>query len=782
MDESFPHLVLQREEPITERRPSRPFIPVKPADPAAHAQSLRNRLEIAKTAATTDIGGFDDRLLFRFTVERGFDPDRLRNISNDIEVVSQEGDDVVVAFVSTAALESFESRLASLASGESVKYKEVLYALQGIDGWSADDRTGWALRQEGLPTTEPFSLDLELWPLEDLAEEREQLWKKFEAWLSKEKITVLDAVKHIGLSLYRVSCDRVQAAKFLQHRDVRTVDLPPRYGLDLRLVYSDIQSFPQIQPPPDNAPGLVVLDSGLTTGHPLLSPAVGDAQSFLPGKGAEDENGHGTLVAGIALYGDIESTLRNGNFSPRMRLFSGRILDEANSNNTGFVENQITEAVRYFKDQYGCRVFNLSFGDRNKPYLGKHIRGLSYILDTMSRQLNVLFIVSAGNVLGSQLTGDEWRTRYPDYLTETDWSIVEPAPALNVLTIGSLARYDQTTNSRRYSNDPADIPVAQRGQPSPFTRRGFSVGGAIKPDLVAYGGNWAVNTRAGTNKLVPNSGLGELSTYSGFIQGRLFADESGTSMAVPHIAHLAGQLLVEYPDTGSDLMRALLVAHATIPEASIDLFSDKDILRKVCGYGQPNGQALYRSFEDVTTLIATGGIANKHHHFYEIPVPDDFVSNGRRVREITVAMAYTPFVRSTRVAYKATRMDFRLIAANNIDHAAKMFNSATSREEYERIPELSSASVGPQARGKGTVQASTWRFKQFDKRAKLRNKRLFVVMTRNDFPWGESHSAAEERYALVVCMRDQENEEARLYTELRNRLQARARARARART
>ncbi len=31
-------------------------------------------------------------------------------------------------------------------------------------------------------------------------------------------------------------------------------------------------------------PGLVILDSGLTTGHPFLAPAVGDAQSFLPGK------------------------------------------------------------------------------------------------------------------------------------------------------------------------------------------------------------------------------------------------------------------------------------------------------------------------------------------------------------------------------------------------------------------------------------------------------------------------------------------------------------------
>lgn len=279
--------------------------------------------------------------------------------------------------------------------------------------------------------------------------------------------------------------------------------------------------------------------------------------------------------------------------------------------------------------------------------------------------------------------------------------------------------------------------------------------------------------------LVPNSGLGELSTHRGFAMGRLFADESGTSMAAPHVAHLAAGLLAEYPEADTNLIRALLVAHAEVPDASIELFPDKDVLRQVCGYGQTSVDALYRSLENSVTLVATERIANKRHHFYEIPVPGDFVSIGRRARELTVAMAHTPFVRSTRIAYKATRMDFRVVAVEDIDHAAAVFNRATDRDEYERIAELPRASVGPQARDKGTVQAATWRFTQFNNRSTLRNKRLFVVVTRNDFPGGEPHSAAEEPYALVVCLRDHENEEARLYTELRNRLQARARARAR---
>jgi len=282
MEESFPHLPLNREEPVTEKRPGgRPFF-VPPDDPPAHGRMLIERLERAIEQTDEDIGGFDDRRLFRFTVEKGFDPDTLSNVSPEIEFVSQEGDEIVVAFVSTAALESFEAKLTSLAKGERVSYKQVLFSLQSVDRWSPEDRTGWALGNEGFPDRAPFVLDIELFPREDHKEGREKLWKAFETWLNEYNIELIDSVKQPGLSLFRVLCNHQQADAILQHRDVRTVDLPPKYGLDLSLLRADIKDFPETPSPPDNAPGLVILDSGLTTGHPLLAPAVGDAQSFLP--------------------------------------------------------------------------------------------------------------------------------------------------------------------------------------------------------------------------------------------------------------------------------------------------------------------------------------------------------------------------------------------------------------------------------------------------------------------------------------------------------------------
>ena len=777
MERTFPHLPLVREAPVTEKRPGGAPRFKAPEDPAAHARGLQSRLDATIQQTAGDEGGFDERRLFRFTVEKGFDPESLRHISHEIEFVSQEQDEVVVAFVTSAALESFEARLSSMVKGEKVKYKQVLYAIKGMDGWSKQDRQGWALRNQGVPDEAPFVLDLELWPLEDQQDKRARLWEAFEQWLDESGINRLDSVKNAGLSLYRVQCDHGQTERLLRHRDVRTVDLPPRFGLDVHLLRADIQDIPPPPPPPENAPGITVLDSGLTTGHPLIAPAVGDAQSFLPGKDASDEHGHGTHVAGISLYDDVALCLQNKGFVPAFRIFSGRILDENNENSSGFVENHIDKAVRYFHNEYGCRIFNLSFGDRNKPYLGGHVKGLAYTLDVLSRELGVLFVVSAGNVLGSQLEGLEWRERYPGCLSEDDWAIVDPATALNVITVGSLARYDQSFNSQRWKDDPAEVPIARRDQPSPFTRHGPTVGDALKPDLMAYGGNWAVNTRAGANLLVPSSGLGELSTCMRFAAGELFAEESGTSMAAPHVAHLAAALLAEYPEADTNLVRALLLAHASIPEASQTLFEGSAELRRVCGYGSVDSNALFRSLENDVSLFASGDIANKTHHFYSIPIPDEYVSNGRRLRELTIAMAYTPYVRSTRISYKSTRIDFKVVAASDLESVTTMFNRATDREDYENIQELKNPDMGGRLRGKGTAQAATWRFFQFGGNSILRKNRLFVVVTRNDHSWGEPHSAAEESYALAVCLRDRSNQQARLYTELRNRLQARARVR-----
>lgn len=774
---SYPHIRIAREEPINPKRSRRGFSRSSPPqDPSAHGRTLLNSLHNATEQAKHDIGGFDERLLFKLSVERGFKPEDIEDIPG-IEVVSQEDENVLLAFASEQALGDFEARLSTLASGGKPKRKEILYALQGFDHWTEEDRKGWALKQEGLPDKDLFFLDVELWPMakQPLVQ---TLKAKFENWLKESGIEKKDVVSQPTLIMYRVQANRKTAALLLRHRDVRTVDLPPNYGLDRRLLSIEIQEIPEVQPPPENAPGVVILDSGLATGHPLLKAAIGDAQGFFPNGGdAFDDHGHGTCVAGIALYGDVEKCLQEKCFVPILRLFSGRILDTQGQNDTGFVENHIDKAVRYFYKHYNCRIFNLSFGDKRKPYLGKHVRGLATTLDSLSRELGILFVVSVGNFGGTDNVPKDWKTEYPNYLLTEEAALLDPAPAINALTVGSIARFDQTFTSQRYPSNIDDIPIARRDQPSPFTRHGPSVNGAIKPELVAYGGNWALHARAANNYPFPG-GLGEISTSKNFTQGILFQQDCGTSCAAPNVAHLAARVLTTIPDANPNLIRALLVAHSRHPKACIELLQDNSdlVLNRLCGYGQIQETGLLSSTENEVTLLAEASIPDKRHHFYEIPIPDDFYSKGKRHREITVALAFCPLVRTTRIDYKANRISFKLVEANNLEEVTNYFNAATSPEAYENIEEISTnRSLSDKDRSKGTVQACTWLIKQISEQKK--KKRLFVVVTRNGPPWGTLLSEEQEAYSLVIILRDLYGEGVKLYTQIQNRIQTKVRQR-----
>ena len=507
---------------------------------------LRERLQAARAAAATeDVGGYDERHLIKITLAAKVSPEDVAKATGNVHVVSQEDDTLLLAFGSDEQLTAFETKLDSLAAGEHVSYRHVLYALQDLDRWTRDDRIGWALMREGFPSRELFVVDAELLSLER-GDEMLKLRGAFERWVTEQGGEIVDSNaagmrRQPHLTMYRILCTRALAEDLLRHQNVRTLDLPARIGLEQSLVFADVHRLETTPSPPDSAPGIAVLDSGIVAGHPLLASAVGDAQSFLSDAPAADEHGHGTFVSGIALYDDVADGLRNGRFVPALRIFSGRILNERNEGDVELIENQIERAVRYFVDNYDCRVFNLSYGDLNKPYQGRHVAGLAVTLDALSRELDVLCVVATGNYHGDDAGPGDWRAEYPKYLTSPGASLLDPAPALNAVTVGSIARHER---NEHWPDDPGYLPVARIGQPSPFTRHGPSVNGAVKPDLVDYGGNVAVGARGGNRLTLGRQGVGELSISRDFATGRPFAEDSGTSFAAPRVANAAARILV----------------------------------------------------------------------------------------------------------------------------------------------------------------------------------------------------------------------------------------------
>lgn len=202
MEDSRPHLELRREAPVVERRTRRGFSGGSPPDdPRQHGAMLGERLQAAREMAETDIGGYDARRLIKITLTDKIQPEQVAQASAGVDIVSQEEDTLLLAFATEQQLEDFEAKLAGLAAGEGVTYQNVIYALQDLDHWSPEDRAGWALRRDGLPDTEFFAIDVELWPL-TRGNHMDRMRRAFETWVDEQDGEVLDAVRQPYLTIY----------------------------------------------------------------------------------------------------------------------------------------------------------------------------------------------------------------------------------------------------------------------------------------------------------------------------------------------------------------------------------------------------------------------------------------------------------------------------------------------------------------------------------------------------------------------------------------------------
>lgn len=777
----YEHIRISRDEPIRERhRTGRNFPPPAPLDLPGFGNRLRGRLRATmQSVEAQEIGGFDDRLLLRVSLRDGVSPPPLDEIDG-VTIVSQEDKTVLLAFATAEGLATFESRFVSLVETGSATKKELLFAIEDFSRWTPENRKGAALLAQGFPPQEVFLLDVELWPLEN-PQQRTQLLNAFREWARRSSIEVSDTLLQPSLILARVRVSLTQAELILNYRDVRTVDLPPKATLGWDLLVADVNQFPDVTAPSENAPKVVVLDSGIAQGHPLLAPAIGDVQGFVPpDRSAADDSpeGHGTFVAGIALYGDVAASVRAGIFIPQLRLFSGRVFNQDGQDQTQFVEKCVEEAVLYFHSNYQCRVFNLSYGDLNKVYDGKHVRGLAYTLDRLTRELDVLFVVSTGNLLQSQLPANPLAD-YPAYLLQTNSRLIDPAPALNAITVGGIASLDQSADALRNAHSIEDLPIARIDHPAPFTRSGFSVGRAIKPDFVEDAGNLAFVAARGS---VRSQGLGVISTNSSFAAGRPFRQGHGTSVAAPRVAHLAARLAHRFPENSINLVRAILACHAHWPQPSVQLLNPdgkapgREKLMRLLGYGRIDTSALLDSLENEVTLFTEDQIGNDRTHFYELPLPPEYWGTGRRNRELSISLAYSPEVRTTRLEYRHTRMSFTLVEGTSLQAVADAFTRG--RAQDQGIAEVKTGrSLSSDDRNAATLQACRWVFKQTPSSGA---RRLYVVVTRNDSNWSTRREISEP-YALSVLVRDRDNAEVNLHARINALLQARVQERLRAR-
>lgn len=668
--------------------------------------------------------------------------------------------------------------------------------------WGVENRIGRRLAEQigvdgsQVKTRGTYVVEIEIWHPGTKAK-AEELRQEIAAIISGANDTeqgVLDSYVGDSLCLVKVRLKGSMLSVLLDQSAVAEVELPPTPVLDAGAVYrSTTRDYPKPPSPPRDGPRLCILDSGITANHPLLGPYVGHEESILTSiTDPSDQNGHGTMVAGVAVYGDVRACFESGQFSSDVTLFSARVLNDQNFfDDEKLIISQMQTAIRRFSaSPYYCRVFNLSLGTHTGVLSDSGSRQTQWAesLDVLARTLKVLIVVSAGNreLLTNNSSDAESTLRgYPTELLNGDSGLVDPATSAIALTVGAIAQYSEPSVRTGLKLNDIVRCVAGRDEPAPFTRRGPGINGAIKPELVAPGGNLVFEGVGNTRTIRRDQGCSVMS-LSREPTKHLFSFSSGTSFASPYVAHIAAKVfnrLEREFDEAIDpnLVRAILASTAGVPGPTAQLFKKKNLqtsVLKVCGYGVPDQMLALESGDRCVTLVGQHAIQLDHFVIYEVPMFDE-MRNAPGGKSITVAIAYDPPVRRRRLEYLGVEMGFQLIRGKTLSEVEQAYGKLQPDEDPEKAfsgstvvkfePAGSSRTSGAH-RKRSTLQKGIWSFKRENPNY---GERYWLAIRCQKRRWVPETVGTQDFGLAVTYFADEPN----LYSILRARVEQRARIR-----
>src|SRR5260221_12524994 len=506
-----PHLHVEgggRTEPYTSPRIVITGLPPARAR-AAHAAKLKGSIDEAIASAREQIanrqrdvaeGGAGFYLQFDIPAGHQTALDSLENKPKAIELVavrpSGEGDDTISAtvFVPEASADFYEKRIEAYRGERNKSGKpknENLIAR--ID----DVRLGTARSL--------FTDDMTLFPRRD-----QPIW--WEIWLRDGRLQTFQTVSerlNVVTRAHTISFperdvvlalgDEATIERLIQNTDavaeLRIAKDTPSLFLEMRAVEQADWAenlAARITPPPATAPAICLLDSGAAQAHPLIAPGLDptDQHSYDSAWGVDDSahwNGHGTLMSGVALYGDLEAALsHNADIPLRHRLETVKILPPAGQNDPDLY-GAITAAGIDLAERRAPRrqrVFCLAVTSdvglgRGRP------SSWSAAIDQLcygGGERPPLYVLFAGN-----LRGDINAT---EYLDRNDLEEVEsPAQAWNPIVFGACT--DKITIT--HPDFAGWLPVAPAGDLSPASRTSaiWDRQWPIRPDVAFEGGNFS---------------------------------------------------------------------------------------------------------------------------------------------------------------------------------------------------------------------------------------------------------------------------------------------------
>jgi hypothetical protein len=370
--------------------------------------------------------------------------------------------------------------------------------------------------------------------------------------------------------------------------------------------HREIREFTLLAPAAD-APSVVLLDTGVATEHPLLKSAILRASSIVPGvTSPEDTFGHGTKMAGAALYDDLGAAILEGRFKASHWIHSVRILVTPGQG-TGAEEHRpywpkmTIDAITTAEDAdilTRPRSFALAVTFPVDPLTPT---SWAQVVDQLAFNNGGgrLFCVSAGNVQAEDMFATA--NAYPDSLFQ--WKIHEPAQGFNALTVGAYTTKIALPPDPDYAEAKS---VAPAGGAAPHTTTGSpEIPWPIKPDIVLEGGNIALSSATADPDAET---LVTLTTGSRYLTHPL-ARISMTSEAAARAARMAVDVWKADPSLRPATVRGLLVHSASWTPAMRGQFGEPDLFQ-ACGYGVPDLELARACTAERATVIIEDSMPN----------------------------------------------------------------------------------------------------------------------------------------------------------------------------
>jgi hypothetical protein len=757
-------------------------------------------------------------LIFRIPLAKGAMVDQISERLREVNIVpvSIEPDRAVIAFRDEVDLNDFRAAVGNYIRGPKInpktgeRYKSTKWDVfeyidpDGLKLWGREDRIGARLKEliekrgEVIRPNQTYVLDVEIWHrgTRDLATASLQELRELLQANPRFQGSVLDHFVGENICLARVRVSAPLLSALLDLDAIAEVELPPVPELNVAEVQVvTARDFSPVPIPDPRGPRLCIVDSGLAANHPLLARNVaGVASEMSSTTSPADEHGHGTMVGGLAVFGSIRACYSTGTFASPIRLFSVRVLDASNRfDDEKLIINQIEAAVmQFYRAPDNCRVFNLSVGTAFPAFTNGVDRQTVWAesMDILARKLKVVFVISTGNLLeifGTGTADAEALVRdYPNHLLADSARLNDPSTAAIAVTVGSLAEHDVVAHRRGTMANDIVRAVAQRNGPSPFTRCGHGVNGAIKPEFVDYGGNAVFAGTGNIRRISKDHGTSVMSTSHRPLE-QLFRFDVGTSFAAPLVARTAALVWNELQgvltrEPHPNLVRAVLASAARVPTEVAALFpGNKDAAYKVAGYGRIFPEDAVTSSDHRVTMIAQGTLGIDTFAIYAVPITDEFIGALGKKR-IRVALAFDPPVRRRRIDYLGVEMNFQMIKGKTLQEVIAAFEAVRADEDAEgAIPSPYNIPFEPKGRPRREAyrrNASTLQVGCFEfERGAARHGDTYYLLVRSQRKWAPVEVERQD-YAVAVTLEAYEDE---LYNSISLRLQQRARIRGRAR-